>query len=128
MKGSLQDNRMDDTSGGQPASYFRLLVHGYDPDDPDIYMAPGDYLTALDDVEHIRTLLWDLMAKVTQGPMTAQYGALQYHYDRMDLQAWRNLAAPPPLLQPEATLASGPGSHLGAHDSAATYAAAGQSA
>ena len=89
---------------GEWAVVFRPLVWGYDPDDPDIHMVPEDYLMALvtaaaarlpqpvdqDDLEMIRSTLWDLLIKVTQGPMTPTYGPLQYAYDRRDMQTWRN--------------------------------------
>ena len=81
---------------------------GYDPDDPDIHMVPEDYLMALvtaaaarlpqpvdqDDLEMIRSTLWDLLIKVTQGPMTTTYGPLQYAYDRRDMQTWHNRKSP----------------------------------
>ena len=101
--------------GGQPAAVFSPLVWGYDPNDPDIHMVPEDYLMALvaaaaarlpqpvdrEDLEQIRSTLWDLLIKVTQGPMSTTYGPLQYTYDRRDMQTWHNRKSPPPLLQPE---------------------------
>ena len=53
-----------------------------------------------DDLEKIRSTLWDLLIKVTQGPMSSTYGPLQYTYDRRDMQTWHNRKSPPPLLQP----------------------------
>ena len=101
--------------GGQPAAVFSPLVWGYDPNDPDIHMVPEDYLMALvaaaaarlsqpvdrEDLEQIRSTLWDLLIKVTQGPMSSTYSPLQYTYHRRDMQTWHNRKSPPPLLQPE---------------------------
>ena len=78
-------------------------------------MVPEDYLMALvtaaaarlpqpvdqEDLERIRAILWDLLIKVAQGPMSSTYGPLQYTHDRRDMQTWHNRKSRPPLLQPE---------------------------